>query len=215
MKNFNKKRGFALLIATLVSGLFLAIGAVIFQIAYIQLLLSSVGRDSQFAFYAADTGAECALYWDRQYSLGAHDGSGSAFNVFSEGTGDYEGSNRQRIIGQGAFTPPALAPINCGGLAINPSRLGGSDAGQVIFRQGSFGGSSGLLGQTFIKFPVNDAGNISRGCVEVVVEKYDTASGTNNPTGFPATKTIITSHGYNTCVASDRRVERAIQITIE
>ena len=27
-------------------------------------MLSSYGRDSHFAFYAADSGSECALYWD-------------------------------------------------------------------------------------------------------------------------------------------------------
>jgi hypothetical protein len=29
-----------------------------------QVVLSGVWRDSQFAFYAANTGIECALYWD-------------------------------------------------------------------------------------------------------------------------------------------------------
>jgi len=29
-----------------------------------ELLFSSLGRESQFAFYAADTGAECSLYWN-------------------------------------------------------------------------------------------------------------------------------------------------------
>ncbi|MBI2038934.1 MAG: hypothetical protein HYT22_01460 [Candidatus Niyogibacteria bacterium] len=29
--------------------------------------LSGTGRDSQFAFYAADFGAECALYWDLKH----------------------------------------------------------------------------------------------------------------------------------------------------
>src|SRR6185503_12307738 len=40
----------------------------IFSIAQKELILSSVGRDSQYAFYAADTAAECALYWDMRHS---------------------------------------------------------------------------------------------------------------------------------------------------
>lgn len=56
--------GFTLLLAALVSSIVLAVGAAIFGIAQKQVLLSAVGRDSQFAFYAADTAAECALYWD-------------------------------------------------------------------------------------------------------------------------------------------------------
>lgn len=61
---FNQRAGFALLYAVLVSSILLAIGLAIFNITIKELLFSSLGRDSQFAFYAADTGAECALYWD-------------------------------------------------------------------------------------------------------------------------------------------------------
>src|SRR3990167_2209689 len=57
-------RGFTLLLAALVSSIVLAVGAAIFGIAQKQVLLSAIGRDSQLAFYAADTAAECALYWD-------------------------------------------------------------------------------------------------------------------------------------------------------
>jgi hypothetical protein len=61
-------RGFTLLLAALVSSVVLALGISIFEIALKQVTLSSMGRDSQFAFYAADTGAECALYWDVRHN---------------------------------------------------------------------------------------------------------------------------------------------------
>lgn len=57
-------RGFTLLLAALVAAIVLALGSSVFTIAQKQIILSSIGRDSQFAFYAADTGAECALFWD-------------------------------------------------------------------------------------------------------------------------------------------------------
>ncbi len=60
----SRQRGFTLLLAALISSIVLAVGAAIFGIAQKQLTLSAIGRDSQFAFYAADTAAECALYWD-------------------------------------------------------------------------------------------------------------------------------------------------------
>lgn len=60
-------RGFTILLAALVSSVVLALGVAVFQIAYKQLLLSTIGRDSQHAFYAADSGAECALYWDARH----------------------------------------------------------------------------------------------------------------------------------------------------
>lgn len=57
-----KKRGFTLLLAALIASLMTALGIAMFTIAQKEVRLSSVARDSQFAFYAADAGAECALY---------------------------------------------------------------------------------------------------------------------------------------------------------
>ena len=68
MKKFRTNRGFTLLLAALVASIVLALGSSIFTIARKQVTLSSLGRDSQFAFYAADTGAECALYWDIRHA---------------------------------------------------------------------------------------------------------------------------------------------------
>lgn len=59
-------RGFALLIAVIFSSLALAIGLSLGSLAYRQIILSSAAADSGPAFYAADSGLECALYWDQQ-----------------------------------------------------------------------------------------------------------------------------------------------------
>lgn len=59
-----QQKGFTLLLASIVVAIILAVGASIFALAQKELILSSIGRDSQFAFYAADTAGECALYWD-------------------------------------------------------------------------------------------------------------------------------------------------------
>ena len=63
-KEVSDKKGFTLLFAILVSVLVLAVGASMITIALKQVILSGAGRESQFAFYAANTGVECALYWD-------------------------------------------------------------------------------------------------------------------------------------------------------
>jgi len=60
--------GFVLSFAVLVSGILLSIGLGIFSITMKELVISSSGRESQFAFYAADTGGECALYWDIRHT---------------------------------------------------------------------------------------------------------------------------------------------------
>jgi hypothetical protein len=62
------KKAFTLLLAVLVSSILLALGLAIFNVASKQVILASIGRDSHYAFYAADTGIECALYWDFQHT---------------------------------------------------------------------------------------------------------------------------------------------------
>lgn len=59
-----KQKGFTILFAVLVSSLVLALGLGIISITMKEVQLSGAGRDSQLAFYAADSGAECAFYWD-------------------------------------------------------------------------------------------------------------------------------------------------------
>ncbi len=62
----DKRAGFTILLAALVASLVLSLGVSVFSIARKSITLSTLGRDSQFAFYAADTAAECALYWDAE-----------------------------------------------------------------------------------------------------------------------------------------------------
>jgi Tfp pilus assembly protein PilX len=65
----NTQKGFTLFIAVLVGSLMLAIGFSIFNLTFKELLLSASARDSQIAFYAADTGLECALYYDQKEDI--------------------------------------------------------------------------------------------------------------------------------------------------
>ena len=67
-KNHSHNRGFTLLFSSLIAALLLAIGLAVFNISNKELILSTSARDSQFAFYAADAGLECALFWDFQHS---------------------------------------------------------------------------------------------------------------------------------------------------
>lgn len=72
------EEGFVILIAVLVSSLLISLGAFIASIAVKELALSVSGRDSQLAFYAADAGAECALYQDLHVQAFAASSSASA-----------------------------------------------------------------------------------------------------------------------------------------
>ena len=57
-------RGFALLFAVLVVSIVLTISLSLFNITYKQILLSSIVRESQVAFYAADSARNCAVHWN-------------------------------------------------------------------------------------------------------------------------------------------------------
>ncbi len=60
----NYESGFTAFVALVVTGTLLLIAAGIINLSVRQSFISSSGRDSQSAFYAADTGMECALFWD-------------------------------------------------------------------------------------------------------------------------------------------------------
>lgn len=62
VKCFNK--GFALLFAMLASSVLLSVAVAIWSISLREVIFSSFGRESETAFFVADTGMECALYWD-------------------------------------------------------------------------------------------------------------------------------------------------------
>ncbi|MEK7087903.1 MAG: hypothetical protein AAB891_01330 [Patescibacteria group bacterium] len=57
-------RGFTILFAVLVGGLLFSIGLAIAHLAIREVILGTAGRESNYAFFAADSGIECALYWD-------------------------------------------------------------------------------------------------------------------------------------------------------
>lgn len=68
MKKFTTNNsGFVLLYAVLVSGIILSVGLSLMNLITKQITLSSIGRNSQFAYYAADAGKRCAFYWYASY----------------------------------------------------------------------------------------------------------------------------------------------------
>ncbi|HRH24088.1 MAG TPA: pilus assembly PilX N-terminal domain-containing protein [Candidatus Paceibacterota bacterium] len=59
-------KGFALLISVVLAAVALSIGLALLDIALKQVILASAAKQSQKAFYAADSVMECALYYDQQ-----------------------------------------------------------------------------------------------------------------------------------------------------
>ena len=79
-RNLPPNRGFAMLFSVRVSSLLVVIGLSIFSITLKELTISTSARESQIAFYAANSGLECALRWD---NLNGH-GLRSAFASTSD-----------------------------------------------------------------------------------------------------------------------------------
>jgi len=66
------QRGFALLIAVIFMSVMLTFGLELGSLAYKQQVLSSSAVQAQYAFYAADSVLECALYADQQQNFFAY-----------------------------------------------------------------------------------------------------------------------------------------------
>lgn len=64
MKSDKKQKGISLFIAVLVASVAALFSFAISNIALREVILAQTGRDSQLSFYAANSGIECALFWD-------------------------------------------------------------------------------------------------------------------------------------------------------
>lgn len=60
-------RGFTLLTAVVLSSVILTVALALLDVTYKQVLLTSIARQSQHAFYAADSVLECILFYDQHY----------------------------------------------------------------------------------------------------------------------------------------------------
>jgi hypothetical protein len=65
-KSQRPEAGFALLIAVIFMSVMLSFGLALGSLSYKQQVLASSAVQSQYAFYAADAGLECALYADQR-----------------------------------------------------------------------------------------------------------------------------------------------------
>ena len=84
-----KNKGFTLFIAIIVTGTLLLVAVGVVNLTVKQAFISTSGSESQHAFYAADTGIECAIYWDVQ--------NPSVISAFSTTTGSQINCNNQTM----------------------------------------------------------------------------------------------------------------------
>jgi len=100
--------GFTLFYALLVSSLALAIGASIFDITLREIDLSNAATQSQYAVYVADSGAECALYWDSSYTNGTTNNNGGSKSAFATSSNDAQFATSGTICNGSDVAAPAV-----------------------------------------------------------------------------------------------------------
>lgn len=77
-----KNKGFTLLVAIVTTSLLLIVSFVVVNVALKQLLLSYSNQESQYSYYNAESGVECAIYWDLKNSVPPNIGvTDSAFST--------------------------------------------------------------------------------------------------------------------------------------
>lgn len=65
--NTNKNKGFILLYALIISGVILAIALSVADISFKELSFSATTKANNDAYFAADTGADCAVYYSNAF----------------------------------------------------------------------------------------------------------------------------------------------------
>ena len=188
------KRGFTIYFAVLIASLSLAVGLAIYDLLIREISLSQVATQSEYAIYAADTGAECALYWAQKYV-----GNGGDITAFATSSLDTQAAG----VGAG---------LTCNGASQDITKQGPPSADWSQYNNSTYGcpsspssawcvASSATAATT--TFSITIPSTIQTYCATVIVAKW----------GNPPQTTII-SHGYNTCSNTGViRLERALQVS--
>lgn len=188
-QNMENRKGFTLLFAVLVSTLVVSIGATVISIALRQTILSGTSRESQYAFYAANTMLECVFYWD---VAGTADVTGKVFpgsgDIALADTSNVTCSGGNIIDGSGFKDDPVLDTTDF------------ADDGMIPNPDGSY----------TVRAEIRDVTNTYNHtyCAEATISKVTGGDG--------IVTTTIEAKGYNTCeLSSTRAVERGLRQTYE
>jgi len=180
----------------LVGALALAVGAAIYDLAVREVDLSQTATQSQYAIYAADTGAECALYWDSKCASAGYCtvSGGSVFATSS--------------LSLSSPSAPPTSGVVCNtydiaafGTSPNPYA---APNGPPITNWSAWSISAPDASHATTTFTIHiPSGGVQNYCATVEVGKA----------GNPAITTVV-SHGYNNCSnVGVTRLERKLQVT--
>lgn len=199
------KKGFVLAFSLLISSIVLVLAFGIFSILLKQIVLTSSAKDSQIAFYAADAGMECALYWDTHTSRDPSAFPNQQFPYNYTGMFGLSIDNPDIALSYPDFNQVTLdlgnpEVVTCGvdGMSLYDV-VDTSDIDDIP------------VPVTLSSFTFDTTTN-RKVCASVRISKrYGSPTISGNPkSGFD---TIIESRGYNDCDGTNiKRVERALEV---
>ncbi len=98
-----RDKGFTIFFAMITIGTLILITGTMVNLTVREKMISQSNRESQYAFYAADTGIECALYWDVKNPSGE-----SAFSTSTSSTincnKDGDNPSNEWVVGNNAVS---------------------------------------------------------------------------------------------------------------
>lgn len=118
-KNYKKEYGFALLISIVITSLLLLVSFVVANLALKQILITYASKESQTAFYNAESGLECARYWDNRNEYNLNE---SAFATTTPPPPSISCNNDTIITGE-TIPNSALTSLIGGGGEARPTSL--------------------------------------------------------------------------------------------
>lgn len=107
-----RKGGFTLLVAIITTSLLLLVSFVVVNVALKQLALSYSNEESQYAFYNADSGTECALYWDLKNTGSTAPASAFATSTPGGASNTITCNNHSVLVGGSAGDPTSTFTID-------------------------------------------------------------------------------------------------------
>lgn len=99
--------------AVLIGSLLFSVGMAIAHLAVREVMLSAAGKESETAFFAADTGAECALYWDIREEI--FDGTPVPFSCAGRNITPTQSGTKASFtlqLGEAASAPCAVVEVD-------------------------------------------------------------------------------------------------------
>ncbi len=178
------KKGVALLMAVVITATSLAIALGIFSIIYGQILISRAAKESHIAFYSADTGMECALYY------------------LWQGDQSAPGRNFWEPTDPCFMSSSGTCEIKCAGVTVLATDVAVSPLASTPYK-------GGTVDERTYRFELKKDPTVSPKSPGVCATINVVAQYFNYP-DVNMTKTVITSDGKNICSGNfvvDRQIE--------